>query len=173
MSIKIGRNCYLAPTAVLIGNVEIGDNVAIFDHAVLRGDLNMISVKEGSNIQDNVSIHTELNHPTLIGKGVSVGHNAIVHGAELEDDIIVGMGAIVMNGAHISSGCVIAAGTVVTENFSCGNNSLVAGVPGKIKRTDDPELRNYAMANASSYNSLREKHMAGEFQRISGTGADR
>lgn len=169
MGIKIGKNCFIAKTAVLIGDIEIGDNVGIFDNTVLRGDLNKIKVGDGSNIQDNCTFHTELNHSTIIGKGVSVGHNAVVHGAELKDDIIVGMGSIVMNGARIESGCVIAAGTVVTENFNCEENSLVAGVPGKIKRTGDQSLREYARANAASYHRLREKHLMGEFERKTGS----
>lgn len=168
MPIIIGKNCYIAETAVLIGDVTIGDNVGIFDNAVLRGDLNRIVVGDGSNIQDNVTFHTELNHATIIGKDVSVGHNAIVHGSELADTIIVGMGAIVMNGAKIPSGCVIAAGAVVTENFTCSENSLVAGLPGKVKRESDQSLKEYAMRNAQSYSVLREKHLAGEFDRKTG-----
>ena len=144
MPIRIGKNCYIADTAVLIGDVTIGDDVAIFDHVVLRGDLNKIMVGNGSNIQDNVTFHTEINHGTFIGEGVSVGHNAVVHGCELMDNIIVGMGAIVMNGSKIPSGCVIAAGAVVTENFICRENSLIVGLPAKVKREADPLLLEYA-----------------------------
>lgn len=169
MTIKIGKNCYIADSAVLIGDVEIGDNVAILDGAVLRGDLNTIMIGEGSNIQDNATLHTELNHSTILGKNVSVGHNAIVHGASLSDDIIVGMGAIVMNGASISSGSVVAAGAVVTENFSAEKGSLIAGVPGKVKRSGDPSLLEYARANSASYNTLREKYLIGHFERKRGS----
>ena len=168
MPIRIGKNCYIADTAVLIGDVTIGDDVAIFDHVVLRGDLNKIMVGNGSNIQDNVTFHTEINHGTSIGEGVSVGHNAVVHGCELMDNIIVGMGAIVMNGSKIPSGCVIAAGAVVTENFICRENSLIAGLPAKVKREADPLLLEYAKRNAQSYGVLREKHLAGDFSRETG-----
>ena len=168
MPILIGKNCYIADTAVLIGDVEIGDDVAIFDHAVLRGDLNRIVVGNGSNIQDNATFHTEINHATLIGEGVSVGHNAVVHGCELLNNIIVGMGAIVMNGAKIPSGCVIAAGAVVKENFTCKENSLIAGLPAMVKREADPVLLEYAQRNAHSYGVLREKHLAGYFTRETG-----
>lgn len=169
MAVKIGIGCFIAKTAVLIGEVEIGNNVGIFDHAVLRGDLNKIVVGDNSNVQDNVTIHTEINHSAIIGESVSIGHNAIVHGATLSNDIIVGMGAIIMNGATVPSGCVVAAGTVVTENFSCGEDSLIAGVPGKVKRYGDPNLREYAKKNAESYAILRSKHKSGEFQRITGS----
>ena len=168
MSIQIGENCYISETAVFIGDVTIGDDVAIFDHAVLRGDLNKIVIGDGSNIQDNVTFHTEFNHSTIIGSGVSVGHNAVVHGCELGDNIIVGMGAIVMNGAKIPSGCVIAAGAVVTENFTCKEASLIAGLPGKVKRESDPGLPEYAKRNAQSYSLLRERHIAGYFARETG-----
>ncbi len=169
MPVKVGKNCFIAETAVLIGDVEIADNVAIFDHTVLRGDLNRIVVGENSNLQDNVTVHTDINNPAVIGKNVSVGHNAIVHGATLENDIIIGMGAIVMNGTHIHTGCVVAAGTVVTQDTNVPGNSLIAGVPGKIKRTDDPSLREYARVNAESYSVLREKHRKGDFQRSTGS----
>ncbi len=168
MSIKIGKHCYISETAVLIGDVTIGDDVAIFDHAVLRGDLNKIVVGNGSNIQDNVTFHTELNHAAIIGAGVSVGHNAVVHGCELGDNIIVGMGAIVMNGAKIPSGCIIAAGAVVTEDFTCKEDSLIAGLPGKVKRESDPGLLEYAKRNAQSYRALKERHIAGDFSRETG-----
>lgn len=168
MSISIGKNCYISDTAVLIGDVTIGDNVAIFDHAVLRGDLNRIVVGNDSNIQDNVTFHTELDHATIIGEGVSVGHNAVVHGCELGNHIIVGMGAIVMNGARIPTGCIIAAGAVVTENFSCREDSLIAGIPGKVKREGDSGLREYATKNAQSYGALRKRHLAGNFPRETG-----
>ncbi len=168
MPILIGKNCYIAETAVLIGDVEIGDDVAIFDNAVLRGDLNKIVVGNGSNIQDNATFHTEVNHPTLIGEGVSVGHNAVVHGCELMNSIIIGMGAIIMNGAKIPSGCVIAAGAVVKENFTCKENSLIAGLPAIVKREADPLLLEYAKKNAQSYGVLREKHLAGYFTRETG-----
>lgn len=169
MTIIVGKNCYIAKTAVLIGQVTIKEHVGIFDHSVLRGDLNSITIGENSNIQDNVTFHTDVNNPTVIGDNVSVGHNAIVHGATLHDDIIVGMGAIVMNGAEIHSGSVVAAGTVVTQGTIVPENSLIAGVPGKIKRTGDSSLREYARVNAQSYAVLRAKYIEGTYQRLMGS----
>lgn len=168
MAIEIGKNVMIAQTAVLIGTVSVADGASIFDHAVLRGDLNRIEIGEDSNVQDNVTIHVERNNPTIIGKNVSVGHNAIVHGARIDDDVIIGMGAIVLNRAHIRTGSVVAAGAVVTENFVSEENSLVAGVPAKIKRVDDSFLE-YAKANGLSYQSLRDKYIMGEFDRKVGS----
>lgn len=167
MAIDISNDTMIADTAVLIGDVKISKGVSIFDYAVLRGDLNVITVGENSNIQDNVTIHVDEGHPTVIGRNVSVGHNAVVHGSTIEDNVIIGMGAIILNGAHIRSGSVVAAGTVVTENFESEENSLVAGIPGKIKKVDD-SMREYAIRNAASYEKLRDMHLSGKFTKIYG-----
>lgn len=164
MSIEIGKNVYLAKTAVLIGNVKLSDGVSIFDYAVLRGDLNSITVGENSNIQDNATVHVEKNRPTVIGKNVSVGHNAVIHGAEIEDNVIIGMGAILLNGTHISSGSVVAAGAVVTENFRGEENSIIAGVPAKVKRVDE-SVRAHAVRNGESYQKLRDRYISGELEK--------
>ena len=164
MTIKIGKNVYIAPTAVILGEVEISDGVSIFDSAVIRGDMNYVRIGENSNIQDNATIHTDAGNPAVIGKSVSVGHNAIVHGATVDDDIIIGMGAIILNGAHIRSGCVVAAGAVVRENFETKENSLLAGVPAELKRTGGSQ-HEYAIANARSYQGLRDMYLSGKVER--------
>ena len=164
MTIKIGKNVYIAATAVILGEVEISDGVSIFDSAVIRGDMNYVRIGENSNIQDNATIHTDAGNPTVMGKNVSVGHNAIVHGATVDDDIIIGMGAILLNGAHIRSGCVVAAGAVVRENFETQENSLLAGVPAELKRTGE-SLHDYAFANARSYQGLRDLYLLGKVER--------
>ncbi|MCL4359455.1 MAG: gamma carbonic anhydrase family protein [Candidatus Thermoplasmatota archaeon] len=164
MTIKIGKNVYIAPTAVILGEVEISDGVSIFDSAIIRGDMNHVRIGENSNIQDNATIHTDAGNPAVIGKNVSVGHNAIVHGATVDDDIIIGMGAIILNGAHIRSGCVVAAGAVVTENFETLENCLLAGVPAELKRTGEA-LHDYAIANAMSYQGLRDLYLSGKVER--------
>lgn len=162
MSIKIGRDCYISRSCVLIGDVEIGDYSMIMDNAVLRGDLNRIIFGKYSNIQDNATIHVELNHEASIGDNVSIGHNAVVHGSTIEDNVIIGMGAIVMNGATIKGGSVVAAGSVVTENFHGEENALIIGVPGKIKRTGT-DLLEYAKLNAASYQKLRINYLNGKY----------
>lgn len=168
MPVKIGERCYIAESAVLIGDVTLGDEVCIMDGAVLRGDMNVIKIGSGSNIQDNVTLHTEKNHATILGERVSVGHNAVVHGCTVEPEVLIGMGAILMNGSYISRGTVVAAGSVVRENFKCPGMSLVAGIPASTKRTGDESLLSYARANAYSYSILREDYLHEKYQKVYG-----
>jgi carbonic anhydrase/acetyltransferase-like protein (isoleucine patch superfamily) len=162
MAIKIGKECYISRSSVLIGDIEVGNYSMIMDNAVLRGDLNRIKFGNYSNIQDNATIHVEINHEASVGDNVSIGHNAVIHGSTIEDNVIIGMGAIIMNGALIKRGSVVAAGSVVTENFVGENNSLIIGVPGKIKRTGE-DLLEYARLNASSYQKLRVDYLKGKY----------
>lgn len=127
-----GDNCFIAPNATLVGDVVMGANCSVWFNAVIRGDVNSISIGHDSNIQDGAVIHaTYQKAATIIGNRVSVGHNAIVHGCILEDHILVGMGAIVMDNAIVESYCIIAAGAVVLENTRCESGYLYAGVPAK------------------------------------------
>ncbi|WP_393971827.1 gamma carbonic anhydrase family protein [Oxyplasma meridianum] len=162
MPIRIGKNCYISKSSVLIGDIEIGDFSMVMENAVIRGDLNRVIFGNYSNIQDNATIHVDFNHEANIGDNVSIGHNAVVHGSTIEDNVIIGMGAIIMNGAVIKSGSVVAAGTVVTENFKGEENALIIGVPGKIKRTGN-DLLEYAKLNASSYQNLRVNYLDGKY----------
>ncbi len=160
--ISIGNNCFISRKASLRGNVNIGDRVIILDFASIRGDLESITIEEDSNVQDNCTFHADPGFPVHIGKRVSVGHNAIVHGASIDDDCIVGMGAIVMNGSHVGSGTVIGAGAIILENQKIPENSLVVGVPGRVVRTDTG-YREMARQNAEEYGRLREMYMVGKF----------
>lgn len=170
VSIRVGENTYIAETAVILGEVSLADGVSIFDNAVIRGDMNRIVIGTNTNIQDNVTIHVDADNPTLIGEGVSLGHNCVVHGAEIGDFVIVGMGAIILNGAKIGSGSVIAAGSVVTEGFSCGEDSLVMGLPAKVKKAGGA-MREYAVRNYTAYTKLRDRYLKGDVDRISGPGS--
>ena len=164
MVFSIGKDCYIAPTAVILGKVTIGDRVAIFDNAVIRADLNEIIIGDDTNIQDNVTIHVEKNHATRIGKGVSIGHNAIVHGSEVENTVLIGMGAILLNGCHIRKGTVVAAGALVPENFESSENALLVGAPAKEKRNGE-EMYAMAEANYRSYTWIREQYLSGNVDR--------
>lgn len=164
MAIKIGKNVYIAPTAVILGDVELSDGSSVFDSAVIRGDLNIIKIGENSNVQDNVTIHTDAEDPTTIGRNVSIGHNAVIHGATIEDNVIIGMGSILLNGSHIRSGTVVAAGSVVKEKFVSETNSLIAGVPAEQKRVSE-SLRDYAIVNGKSYQDLRDRYLSGKVDR--------
>ncbi|MCL4328484.1 MAG: gamma carbonic anhydrase family protein [Candidatus Thermoplasmatota archaeon] len=162
--ITIGKDVYIAPTASIIGKVEVGDRCVILDSAVIRGDQNRIVIGPESNVQDNATIHADLGNEAVIGKGVSIGHNAIVHGAFIGDHVLVGMGSIVMNGSRIGSGSVVGAGAVVTEDFTCNENSLVLGLPAKVIRMEDTN-RQRAILNAISYQELRKNLTKGVYER--------
>jgi len=127
-----GDNCFIAPNATLVGDVVMGANCSVWFNAVIRGDVNSIRIGNDTNIQDGAVIHaTYQKAATIIGNRVSVGHNAIVHGCTLEDHILVGMAAIVMDHAVVEPYCIIAAGAVVLENTRCESGYLYAGIPAK------------------------------------------
>lgn len=129
---KWGDNCFIAPNATLVGDVVMGKNCSVWFNAVIRGDVNSITIGDDSNIQDGAVIHaTYQKAATVIGNRVSVGHNAIVHGCTLKDHILVGMAAIVMDHAVVEPYCIIAAGAVVLENTVCESGFLYAGIPAK------------------------------------------
>lgn len=129
---QIGNDCFIAPNSTLVGDVELGDHCSVWFNAVIRGDVNYIKIGNYSNIQDNVTIHgTFEKNGTDVGNYVNIGHNAIVHGCRIDDYALIGMGAIVMDRAHIQSNVIIAAGAVVLENTVCESGFLYAGVPAK------------------------------------------
>jgi len=129
---KWGENCFIAPNATIVGDVVMGNNCSIWFNAVVRGDVNSITIGNDSNIQDGAVIHaTYLKASTHIGNRVSVGHNAIVHGCEVKDHVLIGMGAIVMDHAVVEEYCIIAASAVVLENTICESGYLYAGTPAK------------------------------------------
>jgi len=129
---KWGDNCFIAENATIVGDVVMGRNCSVWFNAVIRGDVNSIVIGDESNIQDGAVIHaTYLKAKTVIGNRVSVGHNAIVHGCTLHDNVLVGMGAIVMDAAVVEQYTIIAAGSVVLENMRCEGGFIYAGVPAK------------------------------------------
>lgn len=132
ISPKIDPSAWIAENAVVIGDVTIGPKVNIWYNVVIRGDTNRIEIGEATNVQDGTIIHAEtIDGPTLIGKGVTIGHNAIVHGCIIEDEVMIGMGAIVLSYAKIGRGALIAAGAVVKENCIVPPGMIYAGVPAK------------------------------------------
>jgi carbonic anhydrase/acetyltransferase-like protein (isoleucine patch superfamily) len=127
-----GSNCFLAETAVIIGDVEMGNDCSIWYNAVLRGDVNFIKLGNKVNVQDNAMIHcTYQRFPTTIGNNVSIGHNAIVHGCTIHDTVLVGMGSIIMDNCDLESHSIVAAGAVVTQNTHIKEGELWAGIPAK------------------------------------------
>jgi len=137
-----GSNCFFAENATLIGDVILGDEVSVWYQAVVRGDVNSIRIGNKVNIQDGVVIHaTYETAATHIGNNVSIGHNAIVHGCTLHDNVLVGMGSIVMDHCEIGSNSIIAAGAVVTQNTIVPPGSIYAGVPARKIKEIDPDLQ--------------------------------
>ena len=138
---QLGPNCFVAPNATLIGDIEMGEDCSIWFNAVVRGDVNFIKMGNKVNIQDGACIHCTFEKcGTTIGNSVSIGHHAIVHGCTLHDHVLVGMGAIVMDKAVVHSNTIIAAGAVVLENTICEPYSIYAGVPAKKVKSISPEL---------------------------------
>ena len=162
---KIDPSCYVAPEAIIIGDVVIDKGCSIWSFAVIRADLSSVRIGEGSSIQEHCQIHGNPGKPTIIGKNVSIGHAAIIHAAKVDDFVIVGMNSCILDGAEIGSGSIIGAGAVVTENMKIPEGSLVVGVPAKIIRQGDPSLREQAKRNAEAYHKLRDAHKRGEYQR--------
>lgn len=138
---QFGNNCYFAETATLIGDLIMGDDCSVWFNAVVRGDVNAIRIGNRVNIQDGAVIHcTYLTAPTTIGNRVSIGHNALVHGCTLEDNVLIGMGSIVMDNVVVKSGSIVAAGAVVLENTVIESGWIWAGVPAKPVKKVSEEL---------------------------------
>ena len=129
---QIPADCYVAENATIVGDVSFGSDCSVWFNAVIRGDVNSISIGNKVNIQDGAIVHcTYQKHPTIIGNNVSVGHNAIVHGCTIHDNVLIGMGAIVMDHAIVESYAIIGAGALVPENMVCESGFVYAGVPAK------------------------------------------
>lgn len=140
---KMGENCFIAENCTIIGDVELGDNCSVWFNAVIRGDVHYIKVGNRVNIQDGAVVHcTYQKAPTNIGDNVSIGHNAIVHGCTLKDNVLIGMGAIVMDGAVVESNSIVAAGAVVLEGTHIPSGTIYAGIPAKKVKDIDPEQSN-------------------------------
>ncbi len=141
---QFGNDCFLAQNATIAGDVELGAECSVWFNAVIRGDVNSIRIGNRTNIQDAAVIHcTYEKASTLIGSNVSIGHRAIVHGCTIEDNVLIGMGAIVMDHAVVQENCIIAAGAVVLENTICESGSIYAGTPArKIKDLSEAQIQN-------------------------------
>ncbi len=151
---KLGDNCFVAPNATIVGDVEMGKDCSIWFNAVVRGDVNCIRTGNKVNIQDGAVIHcTYQKNGTIIGNNVSIGHNAIVHGCTIADDVLIGMGAIVMDGVQIGSNSIVAAGAVVLENTVIEAGTIYAGVPAK-KVKDIPQELVHGEINRIANNYL-------------------
>lgn len=159
------KSTWVAADVVLVGEVVLAENCGVFYGCVLRADSERITIASGTNIQDGCVLHADPGFPLTVGENVSVGHRAMLHGCTIENDVLIGMGAIVLNGARIGSGSLIAAGAVILEGSNIPPNSLVAGVPAKIRRETSAEERAVIVQNATTYRELSALNAAGELQR--------
>ena len=155
----IGKGVFIAQTAVIIGDVEIKDGANIWYGVVLRGDMGFIRIGKDTNIQDNCTVHTYKECPAIIGDRVSVGHNAVIHGCTIEDDCLIGINAVVLNGARVKTGSVVAAGAVVKEGQQVGPYHLVAGAPASIKRDLSKAPSERLQKAAQNYIRLSEQYL--------------
>jgi carbonic anhydrase/acetyltransferase-like protein (isoleucine patch superfamily) len=150
---SIPEDCYVAENATIVGDVSFGHSCSVWFNAVVRGDVHFIIIGNKVNIQDGAIIHcTYLKHPTIIGNNVSIGHNAMVHGCVIHDNVLIGMGAIVMDNCIVNSNSIIAAGAVVTQNTVVESGSIYAGVPAKkVKNIDESNFASEIERIANNY----------------------
>ncbi|MFE0512798.1 gamma carbonic anhydrase family protein [Streptomyces sp. NPDC058964] len=154
----IDPEAFVAPTASVIGDVTLHAGASVWYGAVVRGDAERITVGAGANVQDNVTLHADPGFPVTVGERVSVGHNAVVHGATVGDDCLIGMGATVLNGAVIGAGSLVAAQALVPQGMAVPPGSLVAGVPARVKRELTAEEREGVTLNGTLYSELAKAH---------------
>lgn len=148
---RIAADVFVAPTAVIIGDVEIGEGSSVWFGVVIRGDVEAIRIGRRTNIQENVVIHADPGVPTTVGDEVTVGHGAIVHGCRVASRAQIGMGAVVLNGASVGSGTLIGAGAVVPEGAEIPPGAVALGVPAKVRRESTQEERQGLLASAEHY----------------------
>jgi len=161
---KLAEGAWIAPSADVIGDVTIGAHASIWYHCVLRGDIAPITIGPGTNVQDLTMVHVDVDRPCRIGAGVGIGHRAIIHGCDVEDGCLIGMGAVILSNAVIGAGSVVAAGALVTEGRRIPPGSLVVGVPGRVVRPVDDELRGRIRMTLDHYRALKDLHAEGRWQ---------
>lgn len=154
---RLGSRVLVADGAVLVGDVELGDDSSVFYNAVLRGDLAPIRIGKRSNIQDNVTVHVSTGMGVVVGDEVTVGHNAVLHACTIDDNVMVGMGAIVMDGAHIKKNCIVGAGAIVTQGREFPENSLVLGAPAHVVRELTTEELEGVRGGVERYVEIKDK----------------
>jgi carbonic anhydrase/acetyltransferase-like protein (isoleucine patch superfamily) len=170
---RIDPTAYIAPTAVVMGDVTLGARASIWYLSVVRGDMAPISIGADSNIQDGTIVHVDEGVPCTVGERVGVGHRVILHGCTVENDSLIGMGSVLLNGVRIGSGSVVAAGAVIPEGMQVPPGSLVMGVPGRIVRSVESALADRIAGTWQHYVEQARAHRAGTFPLVrteAGTG---
>jgi carbonic anhydrase/acetyltransferase-like protein (isoleucine patch superfamily) len=162
---NIHDSAYVHPLATIIGDVTLGSRVSVWPTAVIRADTDVITIGDDSNVQDGSIIHVDAGYPVRIGARVAIGHRAIIHGATVEDDCLIAMGAILLNGVHVGRGSLVAAGAVCREGMRIPPRSLVVGVPARIAREATSEIRDRIQKTVQAYLDLQDQYRAGNFDR--------
>jgi carbonic anhydrase/acetyltransferase-like protein (isoleucine patch superfamily) len=162
----IDESAFIAPGAVVLGDVSLGRNSSVWYNTVIRGDMAPISIGEETNIQDLSVVHVDEGLPCVIGNRVGVGHRVILHGCTVEDHCLIGMGSIVLNRARIGTGSVIGAGAVIPEGVEIPPGSLVMGVPGRVIRRVDAELTQRITGTWQHYVEQARRHREGKYKRV-------
>ena len=152
---------WIAPGAVLVGDVSVGADASVWYGCVLRGDMEPIRIGSRTNIQDLTLVHVDRDCPAIIGDGVTVGHRSVIHGCTIGNDVLIGMGAVVLSGATIGDGALVAAGAVVREGFDVPPGMMVAGVPAKIRGEVTPELRQRILDGVETYVQYSRRYREG------------
>ncbi|MEA1884745.1 MAG: gamma carbonic anhydrase family protein [Thermotogota bacterium] len=156
----IHKDTFIAQTATIIGDVVIEKGASVWYGAVLRGDMAAIRIGPNSNIQDNATVHTDTGVPTIVGENVTVGHNAVLHGCQIEDNVLIGIGAIILNRSIVESGTIIAAGSLVKERQVCETSSLYVGTPCVLKKKLENSQKTL-QEHATKYVFLSQEHNQG------------
>ena len=151
---QVAADAFIAPTAVLIGDVTVQSGASVWFGSVLRGDMDRIVIGERSNVQDNSTIHTDAGEPTLIGPDVTIGHNALVHSSIIERNVLIGQAAVLVGGNTVGAETIVGAGAVLTEGFAAPARSLLLGVPAKVVREVRPEDARWTVRAAAHYTEL-------------------
>ena len=158
---KLGERVYVDVSAQVIGDVELGDHASVWVNAVVRGDVNSIRIGAHTNIQDNCVVHVfKGTHPTVVGDHVTIGHSVTVHGCRIDEWCLIGMGATILNGAHVGEECIVGAQTLVPEGMIVPPGSLVVGVPAKVRRPITDEERAGLRRYAENYYEYKETYLA-------------
>jgi carbonic anhydrase/acetyltransferase-like protein (isoleucine patch superfamily) len=157
---RLGESVYVAPSADIIGAVELGEHSSVWFQSVLRGDIEPIRIGANSNIQDGSVVHTMLGAPVTVGEWVTVGHRAVLHGCTVENNCLIGMGAVLLNHVRVGEGSIVAAGALVAENTVIPPRSLYMGIPAKLKRAVGEDEQAFIRMHAEHYLQYKESYLA-------------
>ncbi|OPY34501.1 MAG: Carbonic anhydrase precursor [Methanomassiliicoccales archaeon PtaU1.Bin124] len=161
----MAEKVYIDPSAVVLGNVTLANGVSIWPCAVIRGDLNAIVIGENSNVQDTAVIHASHDYPTYIGRDTTIGHGAVINGAVIGNNCLIGINSTILDGASIGDECIIGANAIVTSKTEIPPKSVVMGVPGKVVKANDPSILETAQRSSLSYQTLRDDYISGKYKR--------